>query len=275
MNLQARRAILATICAVMLAALPATAEPGAPESNPVVPEGDSIAAEPVEPLIEEDIEFEDDPADPWEPTNRVFFGFNQLLDKVLINPFTKGYRFVVPDPVRRAVRRAFVNLNSPSVLVNDVLQGRFKDAGVTLGRLVLNTTVGWGGLFDVGQAAGWEYHHADFGQTLALAGVSSGPYVVIPVFGPSTVRDGFGDLVDRMFQPLTYVLGIAPNLVLGGGTGLSLRDEKDEQLRALEESSVDFYAVLRSAYLQNREAEIWGHTYLDAESAARMATAGE
>jgi phospholipid-binding lipoprotein MlaA len=221
----------------------------------------------------EELEAEIDPAerDPWEPANRVVFGVNEFLDTVLFDPITEGYQFVVPEPARRCVRRLFINLNSPSVLVNDLLQLRFQDAATTAGRLVVNTAIGWGGMFDAAIELGLESHHSDFGQTLARAGVKSGPYVVLPVFGPSTVRDGFGDLVDRMFQPLTYLLGPTSQIVLGTGNGLAIRDENDEKLEALEESSLDFYAVLRSAYFQHRDAEIWGHTYVDAAAAVNLA----
>jgi phospholipid-binding lipoprotein MlaA len=120
--------------------------------------------------------------------------------------------------------------------------------------------VGWAGLVDAAHEMGWEMRPADFGQTLARAGVGSGPYLVLPVLGPSTVRDGFGDVVDQLFHPLSYVFGPIPtwyfNGLLGGGTGLAKLDENVDHLRALRESSVDFYAALRSAYLQNRTAEV-------------------
>jgi len=145
--------------------------------------------------------------------------------------------------------------------VNDVLQLRFDDAGQTLGRFLLNSTVGMGGLFDAGIEAGWEWHDADFGQTLALYGAPSGPYLVLPVFGPTTLRDGFGDVVDRMFEPLTYVFGIgllgsSIQVVVGTGTGITTYEAHADELEQLEEGSIDFYAALRSVYLQSREAEI-------------------
>ena len=121
---------------------------------------------------------------------------------------------------------------------------------------MLNSTVGIGGLFDVGVEAGWEYHAADFGQTLARVGVVSGPYLVVPVLGPNTLRDGLGDLVDILFQPLTYLVGPAPNLFLGGGRGFAELEAKTAAMEALEGSSVDYYAALRSAYMQNRRAEV-------------------
>lgn len=239
------------------APLVASAEvPGeSPEPPPAsaIPQGDSAEDED---FYRDDFGSDVESRDPWEPANRLFFGVNDILDTVLFDPITQGYQFVVPEFGRRCVRRLFSNLNSTSVIVNELFQLRFQDAAVTTGRLILNTSLGWGGLFDAAVEAGLEEKHADFGQTLAKVGVASGPYLVLPLFGPSTIRDGFGDLVDRGLQPLTYVLGPTPQLVLGAGEGLSLREEHAEALDALEKSAVDFYAVLRSAYFQSREAEL-------------------
>jgi phospholipid-binding lipoprotein MlaA len=243
---------------------PAAAEPAPGESTEVIPAGIAPGSAPSEtdPLYDEDFDLESDGSriDPFEGANRSIMLFNQQVDTFLLEPLTTGYRFLVPRPARRSIRNVFLNLNSPSILVNDLLQLRFRDAAETAGRFVLNTTVGWGGLFDAGKAAGWERHESDFGQTLALAGVKSGPYLVLPLMGPSTVRDGLGDVVDRFFQPLTYFLGPGQQLILGGGSGFTTRAAYAEELAALEASSVDFYAALRSVYLQSRRAEIWGHT---------------
>jgi phospholipid-binding lipoprotein MlaA len=221
----------------------------------------ATAAPQTDPLFDEEAEFEVElPSDPFEPANRKLFAFNQALERYVFDPMLRGYRFVVPEPARRSLRRAFVNLNAPVIVANDVLQGRLFDAAEAFGCFALNSTVGWGGLFDAASEMGWEMRPADFGQTLAKVGVASGPYLVLPVFGPSTVRDGFGDVVDQLFHPLSYVFGPGPtwyfNTVIGGGSGLSKLDESHDQLRALRESSVDFYAALRSAYLQSRNAEV-------------------
>ncbi len=200
------------------------------------------------------------PPDPFERANRKLFAFNELLDRFAFEPMLRGYRFLLPEEVRRSLSRAFVNLNAPVIVVNDVLQGRFLDAAEAVGCFALNSSVGWAGLFDAAREVGWEMRPADFGQTLAKAGVASGPYLVLPIFGPSTVRDGVGDVVDQLFHPLSYVLGPGPTLyfngLVGGGVGLSKLDESADQLRALRESSVDFYAALRSAYLQHRTAQL-------------------
>jgi phospholipid-binding lipoprotein MlaA len=213
--------------------------------------------------FDDELEYGDgmDVADPFESTNRKIFVFNRGVEMVLLNPITKGYRFVVPEVARKGIHRAFLNLNSPKILVNDILQLRFTDAAETLGRFVLNTTLGLGGVFDAGKAAGWERHESDFGQTLAKFGVASGPYLVIPVFGPSTVRDGFGAVVDLAFQPLNYILGPAELLThvyITSGYGLVTIDDVHDELEALENSSIDYYAALRSAYLQNRRAVLQG-----------------
>jgi phospholipid-binding lipoprotein MlaA len=263
--------------AICLRAAPAFAEletpapfPAGEVSGEVFPASE---LDELDPLFDEDFDTELElssdinGADPFETTNRKVFIFNQGMNAVVIDPVMSGYRFLVPEPARKGLRRVYLNLNSPKVFVNDLLQLRFKDAATTLGRLVLNSTLGLGGLFDAGKAAGWERHDNDFGRTLAKMGVASGPYLIIPVFGPSTVRDGFGSLVDLAMQPLAYVLGPAELMVqvyIGSGNALTLLEANHHKLEALEESSIDFYAALRSAYLQSRRAAIEGSMSLDA-----------
>ncbi len=215
-----------------------------------------------------DEEFEDAPSgypDPAERTNRGVFAFNQQVDRWILDPLTRAYQFVVPTPARKAIHRFFLNLSSTKVLVNDLLQLEWRDAGVTTARLVVNTTVGIVGLFDVAERMGLERHESDFGQTMALAGVPSGPYIILPILGPATVRDGSGFIVDGFFQPTFYILGpadllVGPTEVLlySGTSGLSTRERRFEELKALRDSSVDFYSALRSAYYQDRVAAIWG-----------------
>jgi phospholipid-binding lipoprotein MlaA len=246
---------------------PAGAEGPAIEAPTAEPAIEPPTADELDPLFsdefDDELEFGDgmESADPFESTNRKVFVFNRGVETVFIDPVTKGYRFVVPEVARKGIHRAFLNLNSPRTLVNDLLQLRFVDAAETLGRLVLNTTIGLGGLFDAGAAAGWERHESDFGQTLAVYGVDSGPYLVIPIFGPSTVRDGFGSIVDLAFQPLNYILGpteLLTHLYINSGRGLVTIDSVHDEMKALENSSVDYYAALRSAYLQSRRATIEG-----------------
>ncbi|MBW1882636.1 MAG: VacJ family lipoprotein [Deltaproteobacteria bacterium] len=227
-------------------------------------------AEDADPLFDDifDDEFDDRPlgyADPLERTNRGVFAFNRQVDRWVLDPLTKGYQFLVPKPGRNAIWRFFLNLSSTKVLANDLLQLQWQDAGVTSARLVVNTTVGLIGFFDVAQRWGLERHGSDFGQTLALAGTPSGAYLILPVLGPATVRDGIGTVVDGFFQPTYYVLGPA-NLIIGpteillysGTSGLSIRERHFAELKDLEGSSIDFYAAMKSAYYQNRSGEIWG-----------------
>jgi len=233
--------------------------------------GSAAAQAEPDPLFDDDFfdaEFDAAPAgypDPLETSNRGVLAFNRQVDRWILDPITRAYRFVFPSPVRNAISRFFLNLGSTRTLANDLLQLEWKDAGVTGTRLVVNTTVGLIGLFDVAEKMGLEGHESDFGQTLALAGTPSGPYIVLPVLGPATVRDGFGTAVDGFFQPTYYILGPS-NLLFGpteiliysGSSGISTRDRHFRELKALEESSVDFYAALRSGYYQRRLDEIWG-----------------
>jgi phospholipid-binding lipoprotein MlaA len=232
--------------------------------------GTEADSEDADPLFDDifDDEFDDGPVgytDSFERSNRGVFAFNRQVDRWLLDPLTKGYQFLVPKAARNAIWRFFLNLSSTKVLANDLLQLEWRDAGVTSARLVVNTTVGLVGLFDVAQRWGLERHGSDFGQTLALAGTPSGPYLVVPVLGPATVRDGIGTVIDGFFQPTYYILGpanlmIGPTEILlyGGTSGLSTRERHLAELKDLEGSSIDFYAALRSAYYQNRVDEIWG-----------------
>jgi phospholipid-binding lipoprotein MlaA len=243
-----------------------------PIGGPSVVHADTAAPDP---LFDEDAETP--PAgfpDPIEGVNRSIFRFNRMVDAWVMEPVTRAYRFVVPAPGRRAIRRAFVNLDSPVTIANDLLQLEPKDAGVTLARFVINTTVGIAGFFDVASSLELEAHQSDFGQTLALSGVPSGPYLVFPVLGPTTVRDGTGFLVDFLFRPTTYLVtpggavflssfgvqsgqDLLVTTLFEGTAGITTRDAAGEGLQALEASSLDFYTALRNAYYQNRMALIW------------------
>jgi phospholipid-binding lipoprotein MlaA len=248
---------------------------GADDANDALGEA-AGGEEEADPLFDEsfDEDLEGAPAtypDPFESTNRGVLAFNRQVDKWILDPVTRAYQFVVPKPARNAVSRFFLNLGSTKTLVNDCLQLEWTDAGVTTARLVLNTTFGVVGLFDVAAELGLEAHESDFGQTLALAGTPSGPYLMLPVLGPADLRDGFGVLVDGFFQPTYYILGplnvtLGPVimqspgaiLIYGGSSGLTLRDRNFAKLQDLENSSVDYYAAMRSGYYQDRVGQIWG-----------------
>ncbi len=196
------------------------------------------------------------PSDPLEPVNRSFFFLNRGIDYVLLDPLTKVYALLVPDAARVAVRRVFDNLNSAQILVNDLLQFQFEDAGVTAARFAINTTLGLGGILDPAERLGLQRHESDFGETLARIGIGPGFYLMLPLLGPSTVRDSIGEGVDGLMLPQAWVLGFGSRLLLDGGDGLSLREMHQKELDALRDSSVDYYAALRSAYWFDREGAL-------------------
>ena len=197
--------------------------------------------------------------DPLENSNRTVFAFNKAVDKAVINPVIKGYRTVVPKPARNGVRNALRNLKRPVTLANEVLQGDVDGAGKVVLRAVVNTLVGVGGLFDVAGAEGYEYEQEDFGQTLAVWGVGHGPYLVVPIIGPSSARDYAGYFVDSFADPLRWYLfghGDAEGWYYAkvGVEYLDLRESLMDVLNELERSSIDYYAAVRSTYYQRREA---------------------
>jgi phospholipid-binding lipoprotein MlaA len=196
--------------------------------------------------------------DPWEPANRELLDVNEALDRWIFAPVSRGYRAIMPDPAERAVRRVFRNLGEPISFANHLLQLEPRRAGETMVRFLTNSTVGVGGIFDLATPNGLLERHTDFGATLHRYGTPSGPYLVLPVLGPSTARDAVGDLVDSVVAPQRYLLGGAEQVVLGTGAGLSVRSEYGDELDALRDSSVDFYAALRAAYYLSRESELGG-----------------
>jgi phospholipid-binding lipoprotein MlaA len=197
-----------------------------------------------------------DPRDPWERMNRSSYAFNDALDRGIVKPVAKGYAHF-PQPVRTGVHNFFDNLEYPVVIVNDLLQGQIKPFFSDIGRLLYNTTVGLGGLFDPATAAGLEKNDRDFGQTLGKWGVPKGPYLVVPVFGPYTVRDGFGTItVDTFANPRNYTT-FWVNTGLWAVRGIDRRSRL-LPLDATLQSAYDPYAFIRNAYLQNRDFKVHG-----------------
>lgn len=194
--------------------------------------------------------------DPFEPVNRVFFRFNQIFDELLLKPVARLYIIIVPDGGRVIVSNVINNLKSPVILANDLLQGDLDRAHNTIARFATNTIVGFGGMGDVAADLGAPRHSEDFGQTLAVYGVGKGPYVMLPFFGPSTVRDAVGQAVDTFFDPLGYVLSTEESIARAGVEGLDKRANYLDASEALEKTSMDYYASIRSVYLQNRAYEI-------------------
>ena len=199
--------------------------------------------------------------DPAEPFNRTMYDVHQAIDTTVLRPVAKGYRAVVPQPVRTGIRNFLGNLRTPVILVNDMLQGEPRRAGDTLGRFVVNTTVGIGGIFDVaGNSLGVRGHSEDFGQTFAVWGLPEGPYVFVPILGPSNPRDLGGWVADIAADPFSWFgQGVAVNALTGARAGTIVVDTREsliEPLDDLQRSSLDPYAVLRSVYRQRRQVEI-------------------
>jgi phospholipid-binding lipoprotein MlaA len=199
-----------------------------------------------------------DPADrdSLERFNRGVFTVNEVVYAWLLDPVATVYDFVVPEPGQRAIRRVFANLSQPVIFVNDLLQLAPSHAGASGARFVINTTAGLGGLFDPAAHLGLPGHRTDFGQTLAIYSVRSGAYLVIPVIGPSTVRDAFGVLVDGLFRPDVWLLTLGPVVMIAAGESITTYEVERERFQALRETSVDFYAALRGAYLLDRDAVV-------------------
>jgi len=202
----------------------------------------------------------DDDNDPLEIPNRFMFAFDQTLDVLIFRPAAATYRFLLPVEVRDSVRNVIRNLRSPVVVANDLFQGEMDRAEATAMRFLINTTVGVLGIFDVADGWGYPYHDEDFGQTLAVHGAGEGFYLVLPIFGPSSVRDGAGLVVDTFLDPLTYVgriykvdAELLARTVVGG---MDTRSRNIETLDDLQKDSIDFYARIRSLYRQSRAHDI-------------------
>jgi phospholipid-binding lipoprotein MlaA len=197
--------------------------------------------------------------DPWEPTNRAIFDFDVQLDHAVARPVAKFYVSAVPEPARDGIHNALTNLNAPVVLANDVLQGDGDKAGQTLGRFLINSTVGLAGLIDVGAKVGIPGHDNDFGITLGKGGAAEGSYLVLPFAGPLPPRDLLGSGVDVAFDPLTYITfnNSTTWLVVRFGLGvLDNRAANIDTVATIERSSIDFYATTRNLYRQHRNAQI-------------------
>jgi phospholipid-binding lipoprotein MlaA len=196
--------------------------------------------------------------DPLEGYNRAMFGFNDGVDRILFKPVATGYKTVMPEFARTGVTNFFANLGDVWIGINNVLQGKIGAGASDLGRFAINTTVGIVGLFDVASRAGLEKHNEDFGQTLGRWGVGSGAYVVLPFFGPSNFRDGFGRLlVDWHGDPLWYVRNIPTRNELLGVRVFDDRANLLDVSRLAEEAALDHYAYVRDAYLQRRRSLIY------------------
>ena len=195
--------------------------------------------------------------DPLESFNRGSFAFNMALDRYILEPVAKGYRFVTPSFVRTGVTNFLENLKTPVTVANDLLQGEPRRATESVGRFMFNTIIGVGGLVDVGGMLGMpERHSEDFGQTLAIYGVGSGPYIMLPLLGPSNPRDLVGTVVDFAFDPFTFFAPTSASLGRRGAVIVSFREANIETIDELQRTSLDFYAATRTLAQQLRETEI-------------------
>jgi phospholipid-binding lipoprotein MlaA len=216
---------------------------------PPAPDGD----------IPADMSMADAPSDPLEPINRLVFGLNEGVDFLILRPVNTVYRTLVPQPVRKGVANVVYNLASPVILANDILQGEGKRAGNTASRFLINTTVGVGGFVDVAAKQGIPRHSEDFGQTLAVWGIGSGPYIVLPLIGPSTLRDTAAMVVDGTIDPMTWALmheKTSVRLIPTGTQVIVYHDEYLDVAQNMRRSSADFYASVRDVYAQRRQSEI-------------------
>ncbi len=196
-------------------------------------------------------------ADPLEGMNRATFAFNDAVDKAVLKPVAQGYQFVTPGFVREGVSNAFNNVGDAAVAANNLLQGKPVDAASDVARLVVNSTLGILGLFDVASPMGLDKHNEDFGQTLGRWGMGSGPYLVIPFMGPSTFRDAIGRPVDGYAGYFRYVKHVPTRNVLLATEVIAVRESLLNASKSLEEASLDRYQFLRDAYLQRRLNQVY------------------
>jgi phospholipid-binding lipoprotein MlaA len=201
----------------------------------------------------------EDADDPGEKINRAIFKANEALDHAVLRPIAQAYQKHVADGVRQGVHNIVHNLGEPANAVNNMLQGDSQHAWNSVQRLAVNTTVGGAGAVDVAAKWGLPARDVDFGETLAYWGVGPGPYVMVPVLGPSNLRDAIGTAVDIAFNPMTWVGGAPVAYAQAGTTSTKVVDVRSQHLQDLddlEKNSLDYYAALRSVYRQHREAEL-------------------
>jgi phospholipid-binding lipoprotein MlaA len=193
-----------------------------------------------------------DRRDPLEPLNRGIYQFNEAVDKAAIKPVAQAYKEVLPQPVRTGVANFFSNLDDVLVLLNDLLQFKLEQAASDFSRVVWNTTVGIAGLIDVGSKMDLEKHNEDFGQTLGYWGIGDGPYLMLPILGPSNLRDTAGRVVDWQFDLVTNYYDVP---VRNTATVVKVVDTRSRLLQTdkiLDEAAIDPYVFMRDAYLQRR-----------------------
>ena len=207
----------------------------------------------------ETTKFDDEIYDPIEPINRAIFGFNNVADRIILEPVAKGYR-KLPSPVQSGISNFLSNLRTPLVAVNQLLQGQGGNAAESVGRFAVNTTAGVFGIIDVAEKIGLEEKEEDFGQTLATWGVGDGFYLVLPIFGPSNLRDSAGMVLTYSTDPINlYAVREGEAWVVPLRVATNAVDQRSkiiDEVNAMRDNSVDYYATVRSSYYQNRKAAI-------------------
>lgn len=198
-----------------------------------------------------------DPRDPWEGMNRGIYRVNEKLDDWVVRPAARGYQKWVPGEIRSRVRNFFGNIADPFIGVNNMLQGKFEEGASDWARFAFNTTLGLLGVHDVASDMGYEKHDEDFGQTFGTWGAGTGAYLVLPLFGPSSVRDGAGKVLDIVTDPLNLADPEGLRYGLTATRVLQVRADLLEASRLLEEAALDRYVFLRDAYFQRRRSLIY------------------
>ncbi len=198
--------------------------------------------------------------DPWHTWNHGAQAFNDGLDKHIVKPLAQGYQWITPDVVEQSVNNGFSNVNDIGVIINDFLQLKWRQGSMDVGRLVVNSTMGLGGLFDVGTIMNLPKHKEDFGQTLAVWGVPSGPYLVLPIYGPNSPRDTLGLVGDALFNPLTYISIFGTDEASYSTMGSRFAEVVDKRAQLLstekvvnEAAGADRYEFLKNSYKQHRD----------------------
>ena len=203
--------------------------------------------------------FEDEIYDPLESVNRVIFNFNNVADKVILEPVAKGYK-KLPSPIQNGLGNFLNNLKMPLVIVNQLLQGQGGNAAESTGRFFINSTAGLLGIIDVAETVGLEQKQEDFGQTLATWGIGDGFYIVLPIFGPSNLRDASGMFLTSINDPINaYAITEGEGWIIPVKTATNAINDRSkiiDEVNALRNNSLDYYAAVRSSYYQNRKAAI-------------------
>ncbi|MCP4286126.1 MAG: VacJ family lipoprotein [Gammaproteobacteria bacterium] len=197
-----------------------------------------------------------DPRDPWEGFNRAMYSFNETVDEAIIKPLAKGYKAVVPVPVNRGITNFFSNLGDIGSAINNALQFKLSRAGSDLGRVAFNTTLGLFGFFDVATNMNLPHYGEDFGQTLGVWGSSPGPYIVLPLLGPSSGRDAIGLVFDWFTDPVSYIEDDGVRLALRSLWVVDRRADLLGASKLVEQSALDPYGFVRNAYLQKRRYDV-------------------